>query len=158
MAKLDIVAVPGTREIVITRVFDARRALLFKALTDPNLIPKWWGPRSDTTRVDQMDVKPGGVWRFVSHDAEGNEFAFHGVYREIVPPERLTYTFEFEGMPGHVSLETVTLEDVGGGKTKLTNTTSFHTVEDRDGMIESGMESGATDSMDRMAELLATLA
>jgi uncharacterized protein YndB with AHSA1/START domain len=157
MTTLDITAEPGTQTIVMTRVFAAPRALVFKAPTDRDLIPKWWGPRRHKTRVDVMDVRPGGSWRYVSRDAEGNEFAFHGVYREIVAPERLAYTFEFEGMPGYVSLETVTFEE-HDGKTKLTNTTRFHTVEDRDGMLESGMESGATESMDRLAELLRTMA
>lgn len=153
MPKFDFVAEPGQQAVVITRVFDAPRTLVFKAFTDPTLIPKWWGPRSHTTTVDKMDVKPGGIWRCVSRDADGNEFAFRGVYREIEAPERLVYTFEFEGMPGHVSLEMVTLEE-HNGKTTVTNTVAFHTVEDRDGMLASGMEGGATESMERLAELL----
>jgi uncharacterized protein YndB with AHSA1/START domain len=156
MSKLEIVAEPGKNTFVMTRVFDAPRELAFRAFIDPARIPEWWGPRSHTTTVDKMDVRPGGEWRFVSRDAEGNEFAFHGVYREIVPPERLSYTFEFEGTPGYVSLETVTLEE-RDGKTKLTNTVAFHTPEDRDGMLASGMESGATDTMDRFEELLGRL-
>ncbi len=157
MTKLDIVAPPGKQEIIITRTFDAPRALVFKAFTDPALIPKWWGPARLTTVVEKMDVRPGGIWRFVQHDAEGNEYAFHGVYHDIAAPERLVYTFEWEGMPGHAMLETVTFEE-HDGKTKVTDTAVFQTVEDRDGMIESGMEGGATESMDRMAELLATMA
>lgn len=141
----------------MTRVFDAPRTLVFKAFTDPTLIPKWWGPRGHTTTVDKMDVKPGGVWRFVERDADGNENAFHGVYREVAAPERLVYTFEWEGLPGYVSLEMVTLEE-RDGKTTVTNTVAFHTVEDRDGMLASGMESGATESMDRLAELLRGMA
>lgn len=157
MTKLDIVAPPGKQEIIITRVFDAPRARVFKAFTDPDLIPKWWGPRGHTTTVDKMDVKPGGVWRFIERDADGNENAFHGVYREVKAPERLVYTFEWEGMPGYVSLEMVTLEE-RSGRTTVTNIVAFHTVEDRDGMLASGMEGGATDSMDRMAELLRGMA
>jgi len=102
-----------------------------------------------------MDLKPGGVWRFVQRDSSGEEYAFNGVYREIVSPERLVYTFEFEGMPGHVMLETVTFEEYDG-KTKFTDKSVFRTVEDRDGMLESGMEEGATETMDRLAELLAS--
>ena len=143
------------QEFIITREFDAPRELVFRAYTDPEAIPKWWGPRRLTTTVDRMDVRPGGGWRFVQRDAEGNEFAFHGVYHEVVPPERIVGTFEFEGMPGHVALETTTLEDLGG-RTRLTTTTVFQTVEDRDGMVASGMEEGATESMDRLEELLAT--
>src|SRR5205823_9575981 len=133
--------------------FDAPRELVFKAHTDPQIIPQWWGPRSLTTTVEALEVRPGGLWRFVHHDAAGNEYAFHGVYHAVAPPERLVYTFEFEGAPGHVVLETVTFEDVQG-KTKLTDVSVFQTVEDRDGMLRSGMEEGATESMDRLAELL----
>jgi uncharacterized protein YndB with AHSA1/START domain len=144
---------PGKQDIVITRVFDAPRDVLFSILTNPDLIPQWWGPRRLATTVDKMDVKPGGVWRLVQRDANENVFAFHGVYHEIAAPERLVYTFEFEGMPGHVTLETVVLDD-WGGKTKSTNRVVFQSVEDRDGMIASGMEEGASETMDRLAELL----
>jgi len=148
---------PSDREIVFTRVFDAPRALVFKVYTEPNLIPQWWGPRGFTTVVDKMDVTPGGVWRFVHHRPDGNEYAFNGVYREVVPPERLAYTFEFEGMPGHMLLETVTFED-HDGQTKVTARALFDTAEDRDGMLKSGMEKGAAESWDRFAELLQTMA
>lgn len=147
---------PSDREILMTRDFDAPRELVFKAYTDPKNIPQWWGPRGYTTTVDKMDVRPGGVWRFVQRDQDGNEFAFNGVYREIVPPERLVYTFEFEGMRGHVMLETVTFEE-HDGKTKLTDRALFDNVEDRDGMLKSGMERGAAETMDRFAELLKEL-
>jgi uncharacterized protein YndB with AHSA1/START domain len=80
------VTTPSDREIVMTRVFDAPRELVFKAYTDPSLIPQWWGPRGFTTTVDQMDVRPGGVWRFVQRGPDGSEYAFNGVYREIAPP------------------------------------------------------------------------
>jgi uncharacterized protein YndB with AHSA1/START domain len=154
MTTSDFVVEAGTQEIVMTHVFDAPRDLVFKTYTDPSLIPLWWGPRRLTTTVDKHEFRPGGAWRFVQRDADGNEFAFHGEYREIVPPERIVGTFEFEGMPGHVLVETVTLEELDG-KTKLTATTVFESVEDRDGMVASGMESGARESMERLAELLA---
>jgi uncharacterized protein YndB with AHSA1/START domain len=141
------------REVLITRIFDAPRELVFKASTNPDLIPLWWGPKRYTTTVEKMDVKPGGVWRFIQRDQEGNKYAFNGVYREIVPPEREVHTFEFEGMPGHVMLETSTFEEFDG-KTKLTVTDLFQTVEDRDGMFNSGMKEGATESMERLEELL----
>ena len=146
---------PTDREIVMTRVFDAPRELVFKAHVDPEAIPRWWGPRRYTTTVDKMDLRPGGVWRFVQHDQEGNEFAFNGVYREIMPPERLVLTFEFEGMPGHVAVNTAIFEDLGG-KTKLTTTQRFENAADRDGMIQSGMESGAIETWDRLTEYLQT--
>ena len=148
---------PSDREIVMERVFNAPRELVFKAHTDPNLISKWWGPRRYTTTVDKLDLRVGGVWRFVQHDAAGNEYAFNGIYREIVPPERLSYTFEFEGMPGHVLLETVTFEE-RDGQTKVTVTSLFASVADRDGMLQSGMEQGANESQDRLAELLGSMA
>ncbi|WXG43882.1 MAG: SRPBCC family protein [Promethearchaeati archaeon SRVP18_Atabeyarchaeia-1] len=149
----NITAEPGGREIVITRVFEAPREHVFKAYTDPNLIPLWWGPKKYAATVDKIQVSAGGVWRFVQRGPDGNEYAFNGVYHAIVPPERLVSTFEFEGMPGHVSLETVKLEEQDG-KTKLTATSVFQTVEDRDAMLKSGMEEGAVETMDRLAELL----
>ncbi len=154
MSKAVLTVEPARHDIVLTRQFDAPRELVFKTYTDPQAIPNWWGPRRLSTTVDHMDVRPGGTWRFVQRDADGNEYAFHGVYHEVVPPERLVATFEFEGMPGHVVLETARLEDLGG-RTKLTTTSVFQTVEDRDGMVASGMEEGATESMDRLEELLA---
>ncbi|MCA9904324.1 MAG: SRPBCC family protein [Anaerolineae bacterium] len=156
MASLNLVAEPGMHSIVMSRTFDAPRALVFKAFTDPALLPKWWGPRYLTTAVDAMDVRFGGVWRYIQRDADGNEYRFRGVFHDIVAPERLAFTFEFEGMPGHVLLETVTFEE-RDGKTLVTDTSVFQSVDDRDGMLQSGMEGGASDSWDRMAELLVTL-
>jgi uncharacterized protein YndB with AHSA1/START domain len=147
---------PTDREIVITRIFDAPRELVFKASTNPDLIPQWWGPKRFTTTVERMDVKPGGVWRFIQRDQDGNEYTFHGSYQEIVPPEREVHTFEFEGMPGHVILEKSLFEEFED-KTKLTVTDLFQSVEDRDGMFNSGMKEGATESMDRFEELLKKL-
>jgi uncharacterized protein YndB with AHSA1/START domain len=108
MAPLKLVVEPGKHEIVTSREFHAPRDLVFKAFTDPTLIPKWWGPSRMTTTVDQMEVRMGGIWRYVLRDLEGLESAFHGVYHEILALERLVFTFEWEGMPGHVLLETVT--------------------------------------------------
>ena len=112
--RTNIGAEPGKQEILITREFDAPRALVFKAYTDPTLIPQWWGPRYLSTEVDKMDVMPGGQWRFINRDAEGNEYAFHGVYHEVLAPERVIDTFEFEELPetGHVALETMKLEEL----------------------------------------------
>ena len=148
-----LIAEPGKQEIILTRVFDAPRKRVFEACTDPSLISEWWGSGRFTTIVDKMDVRPGGMWRFINRDAEGNEYAFHGVYHEIRSPERIVDTFEFEGTPGHVSLETMTLEEQGG-KTKLVTRSVFQSVQDRDEMVKSGMEEGAAETMDRLAELL----
>jgi uncharacterized protein YndB with AHSA1/START domain len=148
------VSTPSEREIRSERVFDAPREHVFRATTDPELIPQWWGPRGTTTIVDQMDVRPGGSWRYVNRSSDGSETAFHGTYREITPPERVVYTFEWEGMPGHVLVETVTFEDLGD-QTKVTIVSLFHTGEERDGMLASAMEGGMNESHDRLAELLA---
>lgn len=156
MTKLNLVAEPGKQEIVMTRVFDAPRVIVFKTVTDPKLIPRWWGPKIYKTTVDKMEVKPGGTWRFIQSGADGKAFGFHGVYHSVTPSEGLVYTFEFEGMPGHVLLETVTFEEQDG-KTKMTTRDVFQTVEDRDGMLKSGMEGGAAETTDRFAELLKEL-
>jgi uncharacterized protein YndB with AHSA1/START domain len=149
------VTTPTDREIHIERVFDAPRDRVFAAYTDPQLIPQWWGPRGTTTTVDEMDVRPGGSWRFVIHNSDGSETAFRGTYREVVAPERIVQTFEWEGMPGHVSVETATFEDLGD-RTKVTTTSISHTTEERDGMLGSGMERGMNETYARLDELLAT--
>ena len=151
------VTTPADREIHIERVFDAPRDRVFAAYTDPQLIPQWWGPHDTTTVVDQMDVRPGGSWRFVMRSPDGSETGFRGTYREVTPPERIVQTFEWEGMPGHVSVETATFEDLGD-RTKVTTTSIFHTTEERDGMLASGMERGLNETYARLDELLATLA
>lgn len=147
-------AEPGKQEIVISRTYDAPRERVFRAYTDPERIKQWWGPKRFTTIIDRMDVRPGGIWRFVQRDAEGNEYAFHGVYHDIASPERIVSTFEFEGAPGHVSLDTMTFEE-HNGRTRLTSRSVFQSVEDRDEMLKEGMEEGAVETMDRLAELLA---
>ncbi|MGI9098872.1 MAG: SRPBCC family protein [Solirubrobacteraceae bacterium] len=149
------VTTPAEREIHIERVFDAPRDRVFAAFTDPELIPEWWGPRDTTTVVDQMDVRPGGSWRFVMRDSDGSETGFRGTYREVTPPERIVQTFEWEGMPGHVSVDTATFEDLGD-RTKVISTSIFHTTEERDGMLDSGMERGLNETYARLDELLAS--
>ena len=143
------------REVVITRVLDAPRERVFRAYTDPEAIPEWWGPRGYTTTVETMDVRSGGLWRFVQHDAQGKEHAFHGVYREVLPPERIVQTFEYEGTPGHEVLETATFTSRPDGGTLVTVRSSFGSREDRDGMINAGMEWGLRESYERLEELLA---
>lgn len=154
MSKGTLVVEPGKQEIVMTRTFDAPRDLVFKTITDPNLIPQWWGPRYLTTTVDEMDVRRGGGWRYVQRDPQGNEHGFHGIYHSVTAPQGFVCTFEYEGVPGHVLLETVTLEEVDG-KTRMTEQSVFQSVADRDGMVQSGMETGAHEMMDRLEELLA---
>lgn len=145
---------PDSPALVITREFDAPREKVFAAHVDPEAIPLWWGPRGIQTVVESLDARHGGTWRFVQRGDDG-EYGFRGVYHAANAPEELVYTFEFEGMPGHVLLETLTFEDLGDGRTRLTDVSVFQSVADRDGMVASGMESGARDSMDRLEELLA---
>ena len=154
MADLQVVADPGTHQIVITRSFDAPRELVFKAFTDPDAVRQWWGLRGHETLVDQLEARAGGRWRFVQRSQDGDENGVHGVYHEATAPERIVYTFEWEGMPGHVLLETITFEEQDG-KTHMTDSSVFQSVADRDGMLQSGMESGAAESMDRLDEYLA---
>lgn len=154
MGDTEIIIEPGRQDIVLRRVFDAPREAVFKALTDPQLIPNWWGPRRYETIVDRMEVRPGGQWRFLNRDAAGTEFGFHGVYHDVVAPERIVQTFEFEGVPGQVALDTATLEEIDG-KTTMVAQSVFQSVEDRDGMVQSGMEEGAREAYDRLAEVIA---
>jgi uncharacterized protein YndB with AHSA1/START domain len=155
MTQTNITIDRDKRQMVMTRLFDAPRELVFKTYTDPQLLPQWWG-MGGTTTVDKMDVRLGGQWRYVQHDDTGNQYAFSGVYQEVVPPERLAYTFEFEAMPGHVLLETILFEEVDG-KTKLTSTSLFETLEDLEGMLQSGAENGAIVTWERLAELVRSL-
>lgn len=144
---------PGSQDVVLTWTFDAPRALVFQAYTDPQVIPNWWGPRELTTMVERLDAKAGGLWRFVQRDPAGKVYAFHGVFHEVSPPQRIVRTFEYEGNPGRVSLETVTFEEVGG-RTNLTTKSIFQSIADRDQMVDAGMERGVVDSMERLAELI----
>jgi uncharacterized protein YndB with AHSA1/START domain len=148
------VAAEGEREVVTERVFDAPRELVFRAFVDPELVPRWWGRRDDVTTVDKMDVREGGDWRFLTDGPDGAH-AFRGTYRSIQPPELLEQTFEWEGLPGHVVVETATFEDLGDGRTKVSTRSRFDTTEDRDGMLASGMEIGLGESYERLDELLA---
>ena len=150
------VTLPTDDQILITREFDAPRETVFRALTDPTLLPKWWGPRRYKTVVDTMDVRPGGKWRMRNIAADGGEHAFRGEFREIKAPERVVWTFEYEPLAGHISVETLTLTE-RDGRTLLTVHDVFSSKEDLDGMVQSGMESGAAESYDRLAELLAEL-
>jgi uncharacterized protein YndB with AHSA1/START domain len=154
-SKLDVTT-PTDREIVMTRVFDAPRDLVFEAHSSCEHMSRWWGPRRYEIASCDIDFRPGGAWRIVHRGADGQEFGFHGEFREIVRPERISWTFEFEGMPGHVSVDTVTFEE-RDGKTTLTTRSVFDSVEDRDGMLQSGMAEGAAETLDRLEEYLEVL-
>ncbi|HEY6468203.1 MAG TPA: SRPBCC family protein [Candidatus Dormibacteraeota bacterium] len=154
VAGIDVVAAPNTQEVIITRTFQASRERVFKVYTDPARIPKWWGPARLTTVVETMEVRPGGRWRHVQSEADGTEYAFHGVYHDVVAPERLVNTFEYEGAPGQVSLDCTTFAETGG-----TTTVSIHSVFPsvgaRDAMLQEGMTDGLAESMRRIDDLLA---
>jgi uncharacterized protein YndB with AHSA1/START domain len=157
MGDTEIIIEPGKQDIVFKRTFDAPRDIVFRALTDPSLIPSWWGPRKYETIVDVMEPKAGGRWRYLNRNAEsGEEFGFHGVYHEITP-ERVVQTTEFEGFPGSVGLETATLEE-RDGKTYMTAVSLAPSVEARDMIVATGMESGARETYDRLDELIQGLA
>jgi uncharacterized protein YndB with AHSA1/START domain len=154
MSKNNLVVDRPARLFSMSRVFNAPRELVWKIYNDPERVPEWWGPRYLTTFVEKMELKVGGAWRFIQKDAQGNQYAFNGVFQEIAPPERLVYTFEFEPMAGHISTDSLLFEELPGGKTKITATTTFVTLEDLEGMLQSGMEDGSVESWDRLEELL----
>ena len=150
------VTTPSDTEIVSTRVFDAPRELVFEAHSSCEHVRNWWGPRRYEISECEMDFRPGGAWRIVHRGADGDIPAFKGEFREIVRPERIVWTFEWEGVPGHVSVQTVEFEEQDG-KTVITSTAVFDSKEDRDGMLQSGMEEGAVETYERLDEYLETL-
>jgi uncharacterized protein YndB with AHSA1/START domain len=155
-AKTSFVVEPGKKHVLVTSFLDAPPESIFRVITDPEMVPRWWGPKIFTTTVEEMDVRPGGSWRYVQEGPDGNTYAFSGVYREVDPPRLLSYTFNYEPMPGHEHMETLTFEEVNG-KTKAVNTVSFDSVEDRDGMVKTGLETGSVESMNRLYDLLEEL-
>jgi len=144
---------PGKQELYIIREFDAPRDLLFRAHTDPNLYVKWIGPHGYEMILREFEPVNGGKWSFIHKDSQGNEFGFHGCFHEI-SLEQLTQTFEFEGYPGHVSLETATLEELPGNRTRVTIHSVYQSVADRDGMVQSGMEKGVREGYERLDDIL----
>jgi uncharacterized protein YndB with AHSA1/START domain len=156
MAETEIIIEPGRQDIVFRHVFDAPREVVFRALTEPDLVANWYGPRIYETIVDELDPRPGGRWRVINRNAEGQEFGFRGVFHTVTP-ELIIQTSEFEGVPGHVGLETATLTE-RDGKTTFESTALFPSVEDRDMNVANGMEGGARESYQRLEEVIAGLA
>ena len=150
------VTTPSDREIHIERIFNAPRDRVWKAITDPSLVAQWWG-RGNKLVVEKMEVRRGGHWRYVEHSAQGVD-GFEGRYREVTPPDRIVSTFEWDGMPGHVIVNFMTLVDLGDGRTKLIVTSLFHSTEERDGMLQSGMEVGMNQSYDALDRVLESMA
>ena len=155
--KTEIVAEPGRQEIFIKREFDAPRDLVFRAYTVPDILAQWLGPKNLKLRIEKISEAAGQPWRFVHSDENGNEFGFHGVCHELLAPERIIRTFEFEGLPekGHVSLETAIFEELPNNRTRVTSQSVFMSVQDRDGMVASGMERGVNEGFDRLDQILA---
>lgn len=151
-----VVTTPSEREIAMTREFDAPQDLVFEAHTSCEHMSRWWRPRKYEVVSCEIDFRVGGKWRIVHRGPDGKDYGFHGEYREIVPPERIVWTFEFEGYPGAVSVETLTLVEADG-RTTLKGLSLHDSVEARDGMLNSGMEEGAKETMDRLDEYLETL-
>ncbi|HEU5288187.1 MAG TPA: SRPBCC family protein [Candidatus Limnocylindria bacterium] len=154
-AGTSIVTTPTDREIRVERVFNAPREVVWRAMTEPTLVAQWWG-RGNKLDVERLEVKPGGHWRYVEHHDGGSD-GFEGRFAEVVRPERVSQSFEWDGMPGHPCLNTASLEDLGDGRTRLVQTSLFFTKEERDGMIQSGMEQGMNQSFAELDKLLATL-
>ena len=154
-ARKATVTTPSDREIRIERVFDAPRDRVWRAFTDPKLIAQWWG-RGNKLVIEKFDVERGGHWRFVEHGPEGKH-GFEGRYREVTPQDRIVQTFEWDGMPAYVIIETIEFTDLGDGRTKIVNVSLFHTTDERDGMLQSGMEQGLNESYAALDRLLATL-
>jgi uncharacterized protein YndB with AHSA1/START domain len=152
-----VTTLPSDREVVMTREFDAPRELVFEAHTKPEHLRRWWGRRVDTMVVCAMDFRPGGAWRYVLRDESGQEFGFHGVYREIVEPERITWTFIFDPFPDNEAGETVVFTDKNG-KTALEVTTVYDSKETRDAVMQTGMEDGANETWDRLEEYVRSMA
>ena len=149
------VTLPSDREIRMERIFNAPRERVWRAMTDPALVAQWWG-RGNKLVIERHEVERGGHWRYVEHSPEGIH-GFEGRYREVVPPERVVRTFEWDGMPGYVIIEQATLEDLGDGRTRLVSTSLFYATDERDGMLDSGMAEGANQSYDALDRLLAMM-
>ncbi len=148
-----IVADPQVPLVRIIREFDAPPEKVFRAHTDPELLVQWLGPRSVTMTVDHFDCRTGGSWRYL-HREGGEEYGFHGCFHEVRPSELIVQTFTFEGFPDGVALEKLVLEDLGGGRTRLTATSLVDSFEGRDAFLASGMETGVVEGYERLDEVL----
>lgn len=154
--KLTVTAEPGKQEVFITREFDAPRELVFKAHIDPKLYVQWLGPHGYEMILEEFEPVNGGKYRYIHKDKDGNEYGFHGTFHEI-SIDNMVQTFEFEGYPGHVSLDCMTLEALPNNRTRATIHSIFQSVSDRDGMIQNGMEKGVREGYERLDEILAKL-
>jgi uncharacterized protein YndB with AHSA1/START domain len=156
MSKTQISAPAGVPFVDITREFDAPLELVRRAWTDPDLVKQWLGPRKYEMVIERWEPRAGGAYRYIHRDEAGNEFGFHGVFHSS-DPENMVQTFEFEGVPGHVSLDKLALEDIGGGRTRAQIHSVYQSLEDRDGMVQAGMGDGVNEGFERLDELLAKM-
>ncbi len=156
MATTRITAEPGLPFIDLEREFDAPRDLIFRAHTEPDLLVQWLGPRRLTMTIDRMEIRDGGTWRYVHREPDGTEHGFHGVFHGTPSVDGIVQTFEYEGAPGHISLESLTLEE-RDGRTVVRIHSVHQSVEARDVMIESGMEQGVNEGYARLDELIERL-
>jgi len=154
MSELKITAEPGVPQILTERELDAPPELVYRAFTEPDLLAQWLGPRKYTMTVDRYDLRDGGSWRYVHSDEDGNAWGFHGVFHGEPSLHGIVQTFEFEGAPGNVQMDTVTFEGRGDGTVVRTNSV-FQSVEARDAMVQSGMADGMSQGYERLDELLA---
>lgn len=150
--QLDVPA--GTQALTITRDFNASPDKVFRAHMDPELFVKWNGPEEITNTIRAWDPTTGGNWSYVARDDNG-EYGFFGSFHEVRENERIVQTFTYEGFPDGVNLEIMTLTDLGDGRTRLSSTAIFDSVESRDGMVASGMESGIVEGYNKLDALLA---
>lgn len=145
------ITTPAEREIRIERVVHAPRDLVWRAYTEPALVAQWWG-RGHRMVIERLELERGGHWRWVEHGPNG-VYGFEGRYREVTPPTRFVRSFEWDGMPAHVAIETLTLEDLGEGRTRIVILMQMHTPEERDGFLQSGMQQGFDDAFAQLDEL-----
>lgn len=150
-----IEAVADLPIIRIVREFDAPREKVFTAHTDPDLVVQWLGPRRLTMLVDHYDARTGGSYRYTHREEDGTEHVFYGSFHEMRFPDRMVQTFTYAGYPDGVSLDTAVLEDLGGGRCRLTATSLVDSLEARDLMLSSGMDVGVNEGYERLDELLA---
>jgi uncharacterized protein YndB with AHSA1/START domain len=154
---VEITAQPGMPTITMTRDFDAPVEHVFRAHTDPDLFARWIGPRGLTVHLDRYDARTGGAYRYTMSDSDGSLYGFFGAFHEVRPDERIVQTFTWEGAPDGVSLDTATFEDLGEGRCRLTTQSVVESVETRDLIIASGMETGVVEGYEKLDEILAEM-
>ena len=157
MGKTQISAPAGVPFVDIAREFNAPRELLYRAYSEPDLVKQWLGPRRLEMVIEKWEARDGGSYRYIHRDAAGNDFGFHGVFHSTAI-DNMVQTFEFEGVPGHVALDQLTFEDLGGGRTMVRTHSVYQSIEDRDGMVGAGMAEGVNEGFDRLEELLERMA